>query len=168
MEALRLPPLNIMNKKNYAKALVMGSFDPITLGHVYLINQALALVEDVCVCVMINDAKLPRFTIEQRVDMINIAMSGSGITVDSYAGMCYEYCKEHGIDIIIRGYRNDDDLAYEREMAAYNKTHCGVETMLIMADEMHRELSSSLAMKDSSAASDILPQGVQDYINSIK
>lgn len=153
------------------KVLVMGSFDPITKGHLYIIDEAIKLADTVNVCIMINDKKTPRFDTQDRLNMIKIAISHKcNVVVDSYNGMCCDYCKANDIDIIVRGYRNSNDYIYEREMAEFNRDHCGVETVLIAAQDSVASFSSSnvKANLDKSEMNDALPPGVYEYIIKIK
>lgn len=124
------------------KVLIMGSFDPITIGHQFIIEQTLSRYQDLTVCVMVNEEKNPLFTPKQRVDMIHLIADGK-FKVDYYDGWCYQYCIDNGIELIVRGFRNADDYAYETEMAVFNKRHCGVDTKLIYAGSHVDAISSS-------------------------
>lgn len=124
------------------KTLIMGSFDPITLGHQYLIDQALARFENLTVCVMVNENKQTVFSLEQRLTMLNL-IADNRFKTDCHNGWCYEYCQNNGIDLIIRGFRNSTDYAYETEMAVFNKSKCGVNTELIFTDYTIGAISSS-------------------------
>lgn len=124
------------------KVLIMGSFDPITLGHQYIIEQTLGRYRDLTVCVMINEEKEPLFTPKQRTEMLRLIAEGK-FEADYYNGWCYQYCIDNGIELIVRGFRNADDYAYETEMAVFNKKHCGVDTELIYTGSHVDAISSS-------------------------
>lgn len=151
------------------KALIMGSFDPITLGHQYLINQALARVEDLTVCVMVNENKRAAFSLEQRLAMLNL-ISCNNFKIDCYSGWCYEYCLNNDIELIIRGFRNSADYAYETEMAVFNKSKCGVNTELIYTDGTIATISSSDVKKrieSGQATDDYLDARIVAYIKKL-
>lgn len=125
------------------KVLVTGSFDPVTLGHMDIIERARALGGELLVCVMVNQDKHCLYTLDKRVAMLRLVLA-SDIVVDKYVGWCYDYCADNGIDLIVRGYRSERDLAYEEEMAAFNEQHCGVKTKLLKTNEKYLNVSSSV------------------------
>lgn len=96
------------------KALCTGSFDPVTNGHVDIFERAAKLVDELTVCVFINNKKQPLFTIEERVDLLREAtLHIDNLTVDSYDGLVVDYLREHDINVIIRGLRSAGDFEYE-------------------------------------------------------
>jgi pantetheine-phosphate adenylyltransferase len=148
--------------------ILPGSYDPVTLGHLDVIRRACKLYGKVYAVVFINPEKEYMFTLEQREDMLRLATADlPGVTVDSCTGLVVEYMQAHGIDKIVKGYRNSDDLEYERHQADYNLKHGGFETELVLADERLSGVSSTLArekIEKGENLSDILPESVIEYI----
>lgn len=151
------------------KVLVSGSFDPPTLGHIALIKEAVKSYSEVVVCVMVNEEKTALFTLDERKTMLELCLNGTA-TVDAYSGMCYEYCLTNGIDAIVRGFRNADDYAYETEMAKFNKTMCGVDTLLLQLDGLEYVTATKAreAIKKGTDLSYCVPRAIIDYIDGLK
>ena len=102
-------------------AILPGSYDPITLGHLDIIKRATALYDNVIVAVMNNDAKTYLLDMGQRELLASLAIEGlSGVTVVSDDGMLVDLFDRVGADVILKGIRNERDRAYEEKMAAYN------------------------------------------------
>ena len=151
--------------------ILPGSYDPVTNGHLAIIKRAAELYDEVFVVAFINPSKTYTFTPQERVSMLMIATEGLDNVLVSYSdGMVVDYMREHGIDRIVKGYRNEADLAYEREMAEYNKSRGGYETELWLSDEENRTVSSTEARRRIAAGEDlseILPLGVIEYIKAL-
>lgn len=147
------------------KVLVSGSFDPPTLGHIALINEAIRVYGEVVVCVMVNEQKTALFTLNERKTMLELCLGGAA-KVDVYSGMAYEYCLTNGIEAIVRGFRNADDYAYETEMAMFNKKMCGIDTLLLQLDGLEYVTATKAreAIKDGADISYCVPRAVIDYI----
>lgn len=154
------------------RGLVSGSFDPITLGHLDVINKAADKVDELIVCVFINDDKSPFFDLDTRRELIALALDGrKNIRVDTSTGMVADYCKANAIDVIFRGFRNHTDYLYETEMAKYNYQHCGVPTHLLPANENLSYVSSSEVrdrISNSGLLTGLLPDSVIDRLNALK
>ena len=153
-------------------AIVPGSFDPITYGHVDVIRRASELYDEVVVAVMINHAKSYLFTMEQRERLVRIATSSMDrVRVLSSDGMLWKLAEDLGACAIVKGYRNETDYAYEMEMADYNRAHNpNAETVLLRADEKLSEVSSSVvreALKNGTDLSAYLPLTVSEEIAQI-
>ena len=148
--------------------ILPGSYDPPTLGHRELIRLAAEKYERVYAVVFINPKKVYTFSASERASMLSLATEGiEGVAVDFSDGFVIDYMREHGIEKIVKGYRNDDDLAWEREQAEYNFSHGGYETELIKLDKRYREISSTAARRAISEGDDLselLPESVIDYI----
>ena len=105
-------------------ALIPGSFDPITVGHLDLIKRALALYDEVVVAVMINQQKSYDYTLQQRTEMAALAVRElDRVRVVSSDGLLVDLFDKVGADVIVKGIRNDEDRIYEEEMAAWNLAH---------------------------------------------
>ena len=110
--------------KYMSLALIPGSFDPITVGHLDIIKRALTLYDEVVVAVMINDQKNYDYTFEQRVDMAKLAtVELDRVRVVGSKGLLVDLFDEVGADVIVKGIRNDEDRAYEEKMAEWNLAH---------------------------------------------
>ena len=112
-----------MKKKNVA-VLLPGSYDPPTIGHLSLIEHAARTYERVFVVAFVNPKKTYTFTPEERVEMLRLMTEHlPNASVGFSEGLVIDYAKEHGVSLLIKGYRNETDLAYERSMADWNKDH---------------------------------------------
>ena len=133
------------NKENKRIAIVPGSFDPITNGHVSLVKRALMDHDIVYLAVMINPSKTYMFTLEERERIAKAALCGiDNVIVISSEGMLWELAKKLNAVSIVKGYRNEIDLAYEIEMAKFNEEHYpSAKTVLLEAEENMCDLSST-------------------------
>jgi len=127
------------------RAVCPGSFDPITYGHLDIIERASAQFDEVIVAVGNNRAKAGYFTVEERMQMIAETTAKFGnVKVDSWKGLLGDYCKANEIDVIIKGLRAMSDFDYELQMAQVNLQGSGVESMFMATSPAHSFLSSSL------------------------
>jgi pantetheine-phosphate adenylyltransferase len=147
--------------------ILPGSYDPVTVGHLAVIREAVRLYDEVFVVAFINPEKEYLFSPEERLYMLRIATEGLGVTVDYSEGLVIDYMKAHGIKEILKGYRNDTDLEYERNMAEWNRLHGGVETRLLKCDREYEKISSSAVRESISRGvvpREMLPPGVVEFI----
>jgi pantetheine-phosphate adenylyltransferase len=127
------------------RAVCPGSFDPITYGHLDIIERASSQFDEVIVAVGNNRAKAGYFTVEERMQMIAETTAKFGnVKVDSWKGLLGDYCKANNIDVIIKGLRAMSDFDYELQMAQVNLQGSGVESMFMATSPAHSFLSSSL------------------------
>lgn len=105
-------------KKN--KCLFPGSFDPFTNGHLEVVKKALKDFEEVHIVIMDNEEKTPHFNLESRLDIIK-SLKLINVIVEYWSGWASDYCKENDITDIVRGYRNDADFIYEKEIESVYK-----------------------------------------------
>ncbi|MBQ7356666.1 MAG: pantetheine-phosphate adenylyltransferase [Clostridia bacterium] len=152
------------------KVILPGSYDPVTLGHLDIIKRAAGEYDEVFVVAFVNPKKKYRFSVEDRVAMLMLATEELDNVLVSYSdGRVVDYMREHGIEKIVKGYRTEADLPWEREQAEYNKKHGGYETELWKCREGLENVSSTLAREKLSTGDDcenILPKPVIDYIKS--
>jgi pantetheine-phosphate adenylyltransferase len=127
-------------------AIVPGSFDPITKGHIDIINRAAELYDKVYVAVMINAQKEYLFTLSQREDIARACFLGNEkVTVISSDGWLWELARDLGACAIVKGDRNEIDLAYEKGMAEFNSKHCPqAKTVLLKAEDGLANVSSTV------------------------
>jgi pantetheine-phosphate adenylyltransferase len=127
------------------RAVCPGSFDPITFGHLDIIERASGQFDEVIVAVLENRTKASLFTVEERMEMIRQTTSKfSNVKVDSWHGLLVDFCKENSIQAIVKGLRAVTDFDYELQMAQVNLQGSGVETMFMATAPTHSFLSSSI------------------------
>lgn len=133
-------------------AVYPGSFDPVTNGHLDIIERAAQVFDEVIVAVSKNSGKLPLFTFEERVEMLATVLKPyDNVRVDSFYGLTVTYTREQGATAIIRGLRAISDFENEFQMALTNKKlEPGVETIFMMAQADFSFLSSSLVKEVAS------------------
>ena len=152
------------------KVILPGSYDPITLGHLLVVNEAARRYDEVYVVAFINPAKKYMFSDEERVEMIRLATEHiPNVKVDFSEGFVIDYMKAHAIDKIFKGYRNDADLEYEKKQAEYNLKNGGFETELWLTDPSLGYVSSTLAreaIKNGEDLTKLLPEKVISFINN--
>ncbi len=127
-----------------SRALIPGSFDPVTRGHEALIRRAARLFDEVHVIVFINPDKRGLFSHEARARMLSLCFADlPSVKVGFDDGMVADYAVREGITAIVKGVRNAEDLAYEQDMARRNFAASGVETLFLTAEEGCETLSST-------------------------
>ena len=127
------------------RAVCPGSFDPITYGHLDIIERASHHFDEVIVAVLENRTNSSLFTVEERISMISeVTKKFSNIHVDSWSGLLVDYCKSKSVQSIVKGLRAVSDFEYELQMAQVNLQGSGVETMFMATSPTHSFLSSSL------------------------
>ncbi len=146
-----------------------GSFDPVTLGHLDVITRASKMFGKVYVAVLVNSSKQPCFSIEERMELLNDAVRGlPNVEIVSFDGLLAPYCKELGVDAIVKGLRAVSDFEYEFQMAIANKKlNPDLETIFLTADSDSMYLSSSMVKEIGSMGGDIsnfVPECVHDRI----
>ena len=156
-------------------AVVPGSFDPITLGHLDVIARATKLFDEVHVVVVHNPDKHALLPIAQRVTLIEEAMDEAGLTdnvvVASWSmGLLVDYCSDVGASVLIKGLRTTADIAYETPMAMVNRNLAGIETVFLMPEPGHSYVSSSLVRQVASLGGDVrpyVPHVVANYLQGL-
>ncbi|OCA92851.1 pantetheine-phosphate adenylyltransferase [Pseudobacillus wudalianchiensis] len=148
------------------KAIYPGSFDPITNGHIDIINRASDFFDEIIVAVMVNSKKSPLFSIDERRGLIERTFAGNEkVRVTAFQGLLVEYMRENDIRAIIKGLRTVTDYAYEAQMAMVNKSlYRGSETFFIHSSEKYSFLSSSIVKEiysHNGSVSDYIPGHVE-------
>jgi pantetheine-phosphate adenylyltransferase len=127
------------------RAVCPGSFDPITYGHLDIIERASHHFDEVIVAVLENRTKSSLFTVDERIQMISeVTKKFKNVRVDSWSGLLVDYCKSNSVQSIVKGLRAVSDFDYELQMAQVNLQGSGVETMFMATSPTHSFLSSSL------------------------
>ena len=161
-----------MEKIKQKKAVILpGSYDPVTLGHLNLIKRAAEEYEEVYAVIFVNPNKNYTFSLSDRMNMLMLATDDIDNVLVSYSnGLVIDYMREHEIELIIKGYRNEVDLAYEQTQADWNLKHGGYETIMLKSDEELTAVSSTLArdnIKKGENLEGILPDAVIDYVKKL-
>lgn len=127
-------------------AIVPGSFDPVTNGHLDIIERAAALFGSVTVAVVINSSKQPMFSVDERMEMLKeVCGHLKNVTVGSFDGLLVEYAHKRSATVIVKGLRAVSDFEYELQMALMNRHQCPtVETVFMMTASEYSYLSSSI------------------------
>ena len=138
------------------KAVCPGSFDPITNGHLDVIERASGLFDEVVIAVLVNNSKTGLFTIEERIDMITESVQHlKNVKVDTWSGLLVDYCRAHNIAAIVKGLRAVSDFDYELQMAQMNLQLKGVDTLLMATKPAYSFLSSSLVREIARYGGDV-------------
>ena len=126
-------------------AIYPGSFDPVTSGHLNIIQRAANIFDKLIVCVMVNAGKNPMFTLEERVELIRrVTKSLPNVEVDSSSELLADYAKRRGSCVIVKGLRASSDFENEFQMALINhKINPELDTMFLPAESQYMYLSSS-------------------------
>lgn len=129
-------------------AVCSGSFDPITLGHLDIIQRSAACFDKIYVCVSPNASKKNQmFTPEEKLEMVKIAVRDlPNVEAELYQGLLADYAVERGANVIVRGVRNATDFDVEYQLAQINSgIHPGLESMMLPASPQYQHFSSSMA-----------------------
>ena len=127
------------------RAIYPGSFDPITMGHLDIIERSAQLFDEVVVALLLNIEKQPMFTTEERVEMIREVIPLSNVRVGTFEGLLVHYAKQQQAQFVVRGIRAISDYEYELQMALMNRRlEPNVETVFLMAGEAYSYISSRL------------------------
>jgi pantetheine-phosphate adenylyltransferase len=144
-------------KSNSRVAVYTGSFDPITLGHLNIIQRASALVDRLIVGIGVNVGKDPLFTLEERVGLVRKATARfENVEVEEFSGLAVEFVRACGARVMVRGVRPLSDLEAEMTMMLANRQlDPGIETVVLMADTEFAHVSSTLIKQIAPLAGDV-------------
>lgn len=127
------------------RAIYPGSFDPVTNGHLDLIDRAVKLFDEVIVAILKNPSKSALFTVEERMEMLRAAVTWPQVHIEAFDGLLVEFARKKKATAIIRGIRAVSDYEYELQMALMNRRLCPeVETIFMLPGEPYSYLSSKL------------------------
>jgi pantetheine-phosphate adenylyltransferase len=146
------------------KAIFPGSFDPLTLGHVDIINRALPLFSEIIIAVGVNTDKTYLFSLEERISFIKKHYANEPkVKVETYSGLTIDFCKKLNIHFILRGLRNPADFEFEKAIAQTNRKLSTVETVFLLTSADTSFISSSIVrdvLKNGGDISFLVPESV--------
>jgi pantetheine-phosphate adenylyltransferase len=146
------------------RAVFPGSFDPITLGHVDIINRALPLFDEIVVAIGVNAKKNYMFPVENRMKFISDSFGFTDkIRVETYTGLTVDYAKRIEADFILRGLRNPADFEFEKAIAQTNRKLSGIETVFLLTSAETSYISSSIVrdiIRNDGDISKLVPDSV--------
>lgn len=147
------------------KAIYPGSFDPVTLGHLDIIERSAKLVDHLIVGVLNNKAKTPLFSVDERVNMLKeVTKHIPNVEVLSFSGLLVEFAKEHEVNAIIRGLRAVTDFEYELAMSQTNKVAApDIDTVFLNTSLEYAYLSSSI-VKEMAMYNGDISKFVPEYV----
>ena len=133
-----------MNKKKIA--IYPGTFDPITLGHLDILERGTKLFDQIIVTIAVNQSKVPLFSIEERIEMINDAITRyNNVTVEKFDGLLVDFATQQKACVILRGLRAISDFEYESQMALMNQHLADdITTLFLMPNEKYTYLNSTI------------------------
>ncbi len=152
-----------------AKAIYPGSFDPVTKGHLDIIERSSALVDELIVAVLNNNAKTPLFSVEERVNMLKSVVGHlPNVRVESFSGLSVDFAEQSGAKFIVRGLRAVTDFEYELQMAQTNRSiRPAVDTLFFTTELNYAYISSTIVKEVAFYGGDIsgfVPPQVLDQI----
>ena len=151
------------------RAIYPGTFDPITYGHLDILQRGKTIFDEIIIAVARDSGKKPLFSVSERIKMVhNSVKKITGVTVESFEGLLVNYAKEKNAFTIIRGLREVSDFEYEFQMALMNRRLDGqVETVFLMPNEKYTYLTSSIVREVASLKGDVrdfVPPSVNELL----
>ncbi len=149
------------------KAAYTGTFDPITLGHTDMITRASALFDELLVAIAVSSAKNPLFSLEERVDLARQSLADlPNVTVCGFSGLVIDFARDNGVQVLVRGVRNNTDFDYESQMARMVR-HLApeIDTVILPPTAKYAHISSTLVREIAQLKgplTDLVPQVVED------
>lgn len=127
------------------RAVFPGSFDPITLGHIDIVDRSLILFDEIIIAIGINAKKNYMFSLEDRIHHLEETFKDeTKIKIRSYTGLTVDFCKKENAEFILRGLRNNSDFNYEQSIAQTNSSLSEIESVFIMCSPHLSNISSSI------------------------
>ncbi|MPY82535.1 MAG: pantetheine-phosphate adenylyltransferase [Actinophytocola sp.] len=138
------------------RAVCPGSYDPVTNGHLDIIERSAGLFDEVVVAVLVNKSKKGLFAIDERMDMLaTVTAHLPNVRIDSWHGLLVDYCTENDVAAITKGLRAVSDFDYELQMAQMNRRLSGVDTLFMSTNPEYSFLSSSLIKEVATNGGDV-------------
>jgi pantetheine-phosphate adenylyltransferase len=156
---------------NEVVAIYPGSFDPLTNGHVDIIQRGARLFDRIIVAILMNIEKAPLFSVDERVEICRDAFDGlPNVEVDTFDGLLVHYVRRRGAQVIVRGLRAVSDFEYELQMALMNRRlNSSVETVFMMPAEPYTYVSSRLVKEVvalGGSVDGLVPPGVESRLRA--
>jgi len=138
------------------KAVCPGSFDPVTNGHLDILERASRMYDEVTIAVLTNRNKAGLFTVDERIALLETATAGlPNVRIEAFEGLLVDFCRDRGMAVIVKGLRAVSDFDYELQMAQMNYRLAGVETVFVSTNPLYSFLSSSLVKEVASFGGDV-------------
>ena len=138
------------------RAVCPGSFDPVTNGHLDIIDRAAELYDELTVAVFVNRSKSSLFSVEERHEMLTEVTAHYGnVRIDVFQGLVVDYCKANQIPVIVKGLRAVSDFDYELQMAQMNRGLAGIDTLFMPTNPEYSFLASSLVKEIANWGGDV-------------
>ena len=133
-----------------------GSFDPVTNGHIDIVSRASRLFDEVVVAVGVNASKKRLFTADERIEMLTECCAAfPNVRIDGFEGLLTDFCREHGVQAIVKGLRAVSDFDYELQMAQMNSNLADIETVFVPTSPAYSFLASSLVKEVAMFGGDV-------------
>jgi pantetheine-phosphate adenylyltransferase len=140
------------------RAVCPGSFDPVTNGHLDIIDRCTRLFDEVIVAVLINESKVSLFTVDERMEMLHeVAKPYANVRIASFRGLLVDFCRAQDAPVVVKGIRAVSDFDYELQMAQMNIGLAGVETLFMPTNPRYSYLASSLVKEIAKWGGDVTP-----------
>ncbi len=152
-----------------SSAIYPGSFDPVTNGHLDIIERTAAIFDKVTVAILVNSSKTPTFTVDERIDMLKKATAHiPNVEIEFFDGLLVDFVRSKGAKVIIKGLRAVSDFEYEFQMAMLNKSVApDIETLFMMTGNKYSYLSSSIVKelgRLGATVDEFVPQAIMDNV----
>jgi pantetheine-phosphate adenylyltransferase len=138
------------------RAVIPGSFDPVTNGHLDIVGRASRLFDEVIVAVLVNQSKAGLFSVEERLELLReVTASYPNVRVESFQGLLVDFCRSQEAVVVVKGIRAVSDFDYELQMAQMNIGLAGVETLFMPTNPLYSFIASSLVKEVSKWGGDV-------------
>jgi len=138
------------------RAVCPGSYDPVTRGHLDIIDRSAQLFDEVIVAVLVNDTKQGLFTVDERLEMlVEVTREFPNVRVTSFRGLLVDFCRDQGAQAVVKGVRVVGDFEYELQMAQMNIGLSGVETLFMPTNPLYSFIASSLVKEVAKWGGDV-------------
>lgn len=154
-------------------AVCPGSFDPVTVGHLDLVERAAALFDEVVLCVMVNGEKRPMFSLDERLELARAAVAHlPSVRAESCSGLLADFARERGACALVKGVRGGTDFDWEMQLARINRDLCpALDTVLLPARPEHTHISSTMVremLRYHQALDRYIPSGAMNALRRIR
>jgi pantetheine-phosphate adenylyltransferase len=138
------------------RAVCPGSFDPVTNGHLDIVERASGLFDEIIIAIGVNPSKRALFTGEERTELLAEVTAGlPNVRIERFAGLLVDFCRCHDVHVVVKGLRAISDFDYELQMSQMNHGLAGVETLFMPTNPIYSFLSSSLVREVATYGGDV-------------